>query len=279
VRGEPLFLAVDVNDAGGEVRARQVSAVERSWLSPDILTTREELFFNPTRGQVEARLRAYWVDLLIEETPIAISDAPAAAELLAREARRQLERYLPAANSPAGAFLARVGWLAAARPELELPAFDAAAIESVLADLCLGLRALDELRAANWLSALQARAGYDKLAEIDRLAPAEIALPSGNRHALAYELGKSPVLAVRIQELFGLPETPRINGGRTPVLLHLLGPNYRPQQVTADLASFWQNTYPEVKKELRRRYPKHAWPDDPRAAQATRSGLKRDAKE
>ena len=86
------------------------------------------------------------------------------------------------------------------------------------------------------------------------------------------------MLAVKIQELFGVRETPRIGGGRVAVLLHLLGPNRRPQQVTADLASFWANTYPEVKKELRRRYPKHAWPDDPLATQATRSGLKRDMK-
>ena len=86
------------------------------------------------------------------------------------------------------------------------------------------------------------------------------------------------MLAVRIQELFGLRETPSIGGGRVPLLLQLLGPNYRPQQVTADLASFWVNTYPEVKNELRRRYPKHSWPDDPIATQATRSGLKRDAK-
>jgi ATP-dependent helicase HrpB len=74
------------------------------------------------------------------------------------------------------------------------------------------------------------------------------------------------VLAVRIQELFGVRETPRIGGGQVTVLLHLLGPNHRPQQVTGDLASFWTNTYPSVKKELRRRYPKHAWPDDPLTA-------------
>jgi ATP-dependent helicase HrpB len=75
-----------------------------------------------------------------------------------------------------------------------------------------------------------------------------------------------------------LKQTPTIAGGRVPLLLHLLGPNYRPQQVTSDLASFWQNAYPEVKKELRRRYPKHAWPDDPLTAQPTRSGLKRDSR-
>ncbi len=86
------------------------------------------------------------------------------------------------------------------------------------------------------------------------------------------------MLAVRIQELFGLSETPRICGGRISVLLHLLGPNYRPQQITDDLASFWKNAYPEVKKELRRRYSKHDWPDDPLTASPTKSGLKRDQK-
>jgi ATP-dependent helicase HrpB len=279
VRGEPLFLAIELNDAAGEARARLVSAVDRSWLSPEVLRTGEELFFNPTRGQVEARSRTYWVDLLLEETPAAIGDARAAAALLAQEARQNLDRILPAADTTAGKFMGRVRWLAGAAPELGLSALDGAELEEILSDVCQGLRSLEELRAADWLSWLQARVGYDRLAEVDRLAPAEIETPSGNRHAIVYEAGKTPVLAVRIQELFGLRETPRIAGGRVPLLLHLLGPNYRPQQVTADLASFWQNTYPEVKKELRRRYPKHAWPDDPLSARASRSGLKRDIKE
>ena len=148
----------------------------------------------------------------------------------------------------------------------------------MLPEICYGLRSLEELRSADWLALLQNKVGYERLPEIDRLAPAQLELPNGNRHSIAYEIGKSPVLAVRIQEMFGVSETPSVGGGRVPVLLHLLGPNYRPQQITADLASFWQNGYPEVKKELRRRYPKHSWPDDPLTAQATRSGLKRDAK-
>jgi ATP-dependent helicase HrpB len=276
LRGEPLFLAIDLSDAAGEARVRLASAVDRAWLSPDVLRTVEELFFNPTRGQVEARTRTYWVDLLIDETPAAITDARAAADLLAQQARQNLDRIFPAADAPAGRFLARIRWLAQTMPELNLPSFDRAELESLLPELCHGLRSLDELRALDWLPWLQAKVGYDRLPELDRLAPPDIETPSGNRHAIAYSQDKAPTLAVRIQELFGLPETPRIAGGRVPVLLHLLGPNYRPQQVTADLASFWQNTYPEVKKELRRRYPKHAWPDDPLAAQATRSGLKRD---
>ncbi|MGD9633796.1 MAG: ATP-dependent helicase HrpB [Pirellulales bacterium] len=277
VRGEALFLAIELNDAGGEARARLVSAVERSWLESDNLRSVEELFFNPTRGQVEARARTYWVDLLLDETPVAIGDAAAAAALLAQQARQQLDRVLPPGDSAAGRFLARLRWLADARPDLELPKFDEAELADMLPELCHGLRSLAELREVDWPSWLQARVGFDRLAEIERLAPAELEVPSGNRHAIAYEVGKQPVLAVRIQELFGLAETPLV-GGRVPVVLHLLGPNYRPQQVTADLASFWKNGYPEVKKELRRRYPKHAWPDDPLATTATRSGLKRDMK-
>ena len=163
-------------------------------------------------------------------------------------------------------------------PDLEVPKLTNADIEQLLPEICFGLRSLDELRNADWLALFQKVIGYERLPEIERLAPAQLELSNGNRHSIAYEIGKSPVLAVRIQEMFGVSETPRIGGGRVPVLLHLLGPNYRPQQITADLASFWQNGYPEVKKELRRRYPKHQWPDDPLTAQATRSGLKRDLK-
>ncbi len=104
VRGEPLFLAIDINDAGGEARARMVSAVEREWLKTDVLRTREELFFNPSKGQVEARLRNYWIDLMLEETPVAITDWSAAAELLAREARHQLDRLLPPVDTRRGKF-------------------------------------------------------------------------------------------------------------------------------------------------------------------------------
>ena len=82
------------------------------------------------------------------------------------------------------------------------------------------------------------------------------------------------MMEVRIQEIFGWKEAPRVAAGRVPIQLHLLGPNYRPQQITEDLANFWNVTYVQIRKELRRRYPKHHWPDDPHAATATRNGLK-----
>ena len=222
--------------------------------------------------------RTYWIDLMLDKAPVAIGDKAAAAELLTQQACRDLDQVMPAADSAAGNFFARVRWLAEAMPDLQLPRFDEATLQELLPEICYGLRSLDELRTADWLSILQSRVGYDRLAEIDRQAPPQYELSNGNRHTLTYEVGKPPILAVRIQEMFGIADTPRIAGGRVPLLLHLLGPNHRPQQVTADLASFWQNGYPEVKKELRRRYPKHSWPDDPLATPATRSGLKRDAK-
>lgn len=110
---------------------------------------------------------------------------------------------------------------------------------------------------------------------LEKLAPQKLAVPSGSAIQLTYhESGEAPVLAARLQELFGLAETPRVNDGTTPVLVHLLSPGFKPVQVTADLKSFWNNTYFEVRKELKRRYPKHSWPDDPWTAEAVR-GVKR----
>lgn len=167
--------------------------------------------------------------------------------------------------SAAGLFRSRVRWLASVAPDLELPTLDDADVASMLPELCRGLRSLDDIQSADWLASMQAAVGFERLDEIDRLAPVQIQFFNGKRHTLIYEHGKTPVLAVRIQELFGVCDTPCINGGRVTVLLHLLGPNHRPQQVTSDLQSFWKNTYPTVQKELRRKYPKHSWPDDPLA--------------
>jgi ATP-dependent helicase HrpB len=102
------------------------------------------------------------------------------------------------------------------------------------------------------------------------LAPERLEVPSGSRVRLDYAAGDAPVLAVKLQELFGLADTPRIAGGRVPVLIHLLSPAGRPLAVTRDLRSFWDQVYPEVRREMRGRYPKHPWPDDPWTTPATR---------
>jgi ATP-dependent helicase HrpB len=100
-------------------------------------------------------------------------------------------------------------------------------------------------------------------------APTHLTVPSGSRKRLHYEPGQPPVLAVKLQELFGLADTPRVAHGKVAVMLHLLSPAQRPIQVTQDLKGFWERTYTEVKKELKGRYPKHPWPDDPWTATPT----------
>jgi ATP-dependent helicase HrpB len=135
------------------------------------------------------------------------------------------------------------------------------------------VRRADDFKKIPLLEAIQNHWGWEQMRELDRLLPQRIAVPSGSTLPIVYgNRGETPVLAVRLQELFGLEETPRINEGKTTLVIHLLSPGYKPVQVTSDLRSFWNSTYHEVKKELKRRYPKHAWPDDPWKAQAVAKG-------
>lgn len=140
-----------------------------------------------------------------------------------------------------------------------------AGLEDWLGPYLGGLTRRAHLARVDLRAALTGLLGWEQTRALDALAPTHLTVPSGSRVRLDYG-PEGPVLAVRLQEMFGLTDTPRIAGGRVPVLLHLLSPAQRPMQVTRDLASFWAGAYHEVKKDLRGRYPKHAWPDDPLAA-------------
>jgi ATP-dependent helicase HrpB len=133
-----------------------------------------------------------------------------------------------------------------------------------------GIRSAQGLSGMSILPALRARLSWDQQSLLDERAPLFITVPSGSRIALDYTTDKQPVLAVKLQEMFGLADTPVIAGGRVKVLLHLLSPARRPVQITQDLRGFWDNSYEQVKKDLRGRYPKHPWPDDPWNAAPTR---------
>lgn len=147
--------------------------------------------------------------------------------------------------------------------------------EKWLSPYLSGVRKEEELKKINLLEALHYHLDHDKQSKLSRLAPQRIKVPSGSNIQLKYlPDGSAPILAVRLQELFGLAETPKINEGKTNILLHLLSPGFKPVQITSDLKSFWNNTYFEVRKELKNRYPKHVWPDDPWEEKAIR-GTKR----
>jgi ATP-dependent helicase HrpB len=135
-----------------------------------------------------------------------------------------------------------------------------------------------ELERLDWKALISSLLPWELQSRVDTLAPERIQVPSGSLISLIYSpLGLPPVMEVRLQEMFGLTETPTINEGRTRILLHLLSPGYKPVQVTQDLNSFWQTTYHEVRKELRMRYPRHHWPEDPWTAEAVRGAKRRNS--
>jgi ATP-dependent helicase HrpB len=262
-----LFLCLDVTPgrpgAQTEDAVRLASEVAPGWLPAGRLRTTVELEFDADRERVAGWERTRYEDLTLAEREVPPPDAEAASALLAEAAAPRLGAALPLDDPDVSSFLVRVRCLAGWLPELALPRFDEAALRALLPELARGLRSFAELRRAPLLARLRGALTGPQLVAVEREAPERLAVPSGSRIRLVYEEDKPPVLAARIQELFGLEETPRIAAGRVPVLLHLLAPNLRPQQVTADLRSFWRNTYPQVRKELQGRYPRHAWPQDP----------------
>jgi ATP-dependent helicase HrpB len=162
-------------------------------------------------------------------------------------------------------------------PEQEWPDVSTEALLSSnaewLSGYLSGVKRPEDLKRISLKEALLGFIGWDLQQLLNQLAPEKLAVPTGSSIRLHYQSsGATPILAVRLQELFGMSDTPTINQGKTAVVLHLLSPGYKPVQVTSDLRSFWNNTYFEVKKELKRRYPKHAWPDDPWSATPVAKG-------
>ena len=274
-----LFLCIDL-DAGrrgerAEAGVRLASPVDRSWLDPALLREEELREFDAERRQVVTVRRTAFFDLAIEETRALAPPDEETAERLAEAAAENLEAALPLDQEALVKFRARIGWLREHREDLDFPALDDDAMRSLLPALCAGKRSFADLKKALLLDFVRGLLTPEQSAALEREAPERIEVPSGRTHKIEYTPGKAPILAVRIQEVFGWTETPRLAGGRVPLLLHLLAPNHRPQQVTDDLKSFWENTYSVVRKELRRRYPKHAWPEDPWTAQAERRPQRR----
>lgn len=218
--------------------------------------------------------------LVLEARPL--RDLPHAARVEALAGAIRAEGLHLLTFSPEAASLrARVLSLRVWRPdEVEWPDLSDAALLATLEDwlgpVLTGVRTREELSRLSLLPALQALLPWPLPARLDELAPTHLPVPSSSRVRLSYQPdGSPPILAVKLQELFGLEQTPTVNGGRTPTVLHLLSPAGRPVQVTQDLKSFWNSSYFEVRKELRGRYPKHPWPDDPWSHAPTRHVKKR----
>jgi len=270
VRTGDLFLCVQVDAGQSDAFVRQASLVKAEWLPESSVNTQTDLFFHPTHKQVQARKREYFADLILSETPAPVVDQEGAAQLLYREAASAWNQIFPVEDPVVRGYLERVRCLSKWMPELELPELDEHQQQQILQELCRHCRSFAELKKADWIHELSSLLSWPQRQAIEKEAPASWTVPSGSQIRLEYEQGRPPVLSVRIQEVFGMRETPRIAAGRIKILLHLLAPNRQPQQVTEDLASFWRNTYPGVRKEMARRYPRHPWPEDPLTAKAIR---------
>ena len=262
-----LFVCVELRDGPrAEAYVRMASAVEEGWLDEERVTSSIDLEFDRALERVTAMRRTRYGDLVLSEVNAQPDDPAAVSRVLAAAAREDLVHALELDRPNIAGLLMRIRFLAEAMPELKIPRMEESDWEGLLSTLCYGRRSFAELRQQPLTEIIRGTMGHAQWSTLEQEAPERLEVPSGSRIRLQYRESGPPVLAVRIQEMYGLAQTPRLAGQRVPVLLHLLAPNMRPQQITDDLESFWANTYPEVRKELRQRYPKHAWPEDPLTA-------------
>jgi ATP-dependent helicase HrpB len=261
VQGAPFLVAVEAEDRRDQKLplVRLASAIEPEWLIdlfPERVREVSEVQWNRAAGGVESASALMFGEIAIEESRGA-PDPDAAAGMLAQKA---VEKGM-GSTEEAGSFLERMRFAAqhAALPEVSL--------EQALRTLATGLKSLSELDSAaeggGLVRALEQQLSPGERRLLEEVAPDRIRLPGGRQVRVHYEAGQPPWIASRLQDFFGMRETPLVARGKVPLVVRLLAPSNRPVQTTTDLAGFWQRLYPQVRKELSRRYPKHKWPEAP----------------
>jgi ATP-dependent helicase HrpB len=277
VRSGEFFIAVelrhDPRSPRAEASVRIASRIDLDWLEqtfPDSIRTDRGAEFDPQRERIVGFVRKYYRDLLLSDDPHAAVDPSHAAAALA-QALRPRAADLFHADPAAESILQRVALLRTALPQHPWPDWSPEALADLIADHCTGKRTIADVQ-TGLASLLLSHLPYPLDRLLDSEAPSTMQVPSGNRLAIRYTPGQPPTISVRLQEIFGWTETPRIAQGRLRLRVELLGPNYRPVQLTDDLQNFWATTYFQVRKDLRARYPKHSWPEDPLTAPAQAKG-------
>lgn len=260
-----FIVALEIGERSDQAHTlvRIGSHLEPDWLLdafPDQIQTVEEMVWNRESERVEQRSALRYRHLTLDESTSTPRHNPAAADLLAAKAvEAGVERFVDA--EALSQFMVRLRFAAEhasgidLRPDL---------LERALREMASGLVSFAELRSASrnnaFLTIIEAQLPMDL---VDQVAPAHIILPSGRRARIEYDDGRPPSVSSRLQDFFGMKSTPTVARGAVPLVVQLLAPNHRPVQVTTDLVSFWKNLYPQVRRELSRRYPRHAWPEVP----------------
>ena len=275
LKGEPYIVVADLDGKGRDARihlAAPISIKEIEESFADMIVSIRRVFWDEKKSRVLAVQERKLGALLIEQQRI---ETPAPEEIeaaLLAVVKSKGLKVLPW-NEESKRLADRInfvryhgdgeGW-----PDLSNLALENS-VEDWLHPYLAGLSSLDDLQKLNLTEILMNMLNWDQRMQLDGYAPPSMKVPSGSNIRLDYSDPESPVLAARLQELFGLQTVPKLCNGRVAVSIHLLSPARRPVQITQDLASFWQNTYTDVKKDLKGRYPKHYWPDDPLEAEAT----------
>jgi ATP-dependent helicase HrpB len=282
LRGEPWLVVNELRDEPRDARILQAAPLDEARLEcefPARFVSEDRVVWDANARAIAAVRERRFDRIVLESKPLPRPDPSRYADALI-DAVRQLGLDALPWTDALRQWRERVRGLRAWLPELAdaLPDLsdDAllATLDAWLKPALAGRARLDALGEQALGEALKSKVEWSMRQRIDALAPPRIAVPSGLERAITYATDadgtpQSPVLAVKLQELFGLADTPRIADGRVPLTLHLLSPAGRPLQVTQDLRGFWERTYPDVRKEMKGRYPKHPWPDDPWTAVAT----------
>jgi ATP-dependent helicase HrpB len=258
VRDAPWMVAVDAEIQRGRTVVRIASEIEPEWLIDlfeDKIRETADLSFDETKGVVVGGSKMLYDALTIAESPGFDANDPRVGELLFERAKAKGARaFVP--EGTLDRWLARARF--AASQDASIPAPDDATVLSTLRELCAGKTSFRQLEEADLLSALRAKVG--SYGRIDELAPERVTLASSRSARIEYDDGKPPWVESYLQDFFGTKTSPR--AGNVPIVLHLLAPNKRAVQVTTDLPGFWERHYPAIRKELMRKYPRHAWPED-----------------
>lgn len=245
-----------------------------------MIKTKEVLEWDRKKGGLQAHAEIRIGAIVLGNRPLPKVNPELAVQLLLDTLKEEGRFLLDWSDAVLG-LIARVRSLAIWHPEQNWPDWSVDSlctnVSNWLEPYLMGITKNEELKKLNLSQFLYHSLSYEQQQDLEKMAPSSLQVPSGSEIQIAYqEDGNAPRLAVRLQELFGMLETPKVNDGRNPILIELLSPGYKPVQLTQDLKSFWTSGYFEVKKELKQRYPKHSWPDDPIKAVAVRGVKKRE---
>jgi ATP-dependent helicase HrpB len=265
-RDASLLVAAELREVGGRGRPVRTllslaTEVREEWLMelfPEEWRIEDTTLWDERRRQAIRRVRTTCLGVVLEDKELPDVDPQRAAELLAeRLAAGDLPLHGWARETDE--WIDRVRWVAATFPERPLPTYDDADRSRILRDLCAGSSRYREIKDRPCLEAVRRLLRRDDLRFVEDMAPGQVQLPGGRRLRLEYQPGRPPKGRARIQDLYDLHQSPRVAGGRVPVLIEILAPNMRTVQITDDLEGFWREGYPRARRELARKYPKHEW--------------------